>query len=105
MQKRFRLRSVWLSALLILQQPGMLRSQVVPAPPKPHMNIVVVEGEAAIHNLRNKKPVNIVVVVRDGNRRPIVSATVTFSVPEQGPGGTFLNSGRILTTTSDKDGY
>jgi hypothetical protein len=103
MQKRF--GAVWLPVVLTIHQPGMLWAQGVPAPPRPRMNIVVVEGEAAIHNLRDKKPLNIVVVVRDGNRKPLAGAAVRFTAPANGPGGTFLNTGNTLTATSDKDGY
>jgi hypothetical protein len=69
------------------------------------MNIVVVQGEAAIHNLREPKPVDIVVRVRDGNRNPVAGASVTFTLPSEGAGAAFPDKTKTATATSDSDGY
>jgi hypothetical protein len=69
------------------------------------MQIVVLEGEAAIHNVRTRKPVDIVVMVRDANRKPIPGAQVTFTLPDEGAGGTFSGDRNTLSVVSDKDGY
>jgi hypothetical protein len=69
------------------------------------MNIVVVQGEAAIHNLRDKKAIDIVVRVRDGNRNPLSGATVMFTLPESGASGTFADRSTKMIATSDGDGY
>jgi hypothetical protein len=69
------------------------------------MNVVVVEGEAAIHNVREKKTTEVVVLVRDGNRKPLPKASVTFSLPDEGPGGAFADGSKTLTVMTGADGY
>jgi hypothetical protein len=68
------------------------------------MNIVVVEGEAAIHNIREMKAADVAVVVRDGNRRPVPGASVTFTLPADGPGAVFANGTRIQTVQTGDNG-
>jgi hypothetical protein len=68
------------------------------------LQIVVVEGEGAINNVRshaNKEPV---VRVEDQNHRPISGAAVIFFLPTSGPGGTFANGTSSYTTTTDPRG-
>jgi hypothetical protein len=104
MRKFVRFASVWLSLLIAPGQPGRLQAQAIPVP-APKMNVVVVEGEAAIHNLREKKVSEVVVLVRDGNRNPIPKASVTFTLPAEGPSGTFSNGTTTVNTTTNNDGY
>lgn len=68
------------------------------------LQIVVVEGEGAINNVRshaNKEPV---VRVEDQNHRPIPGAAVIFFLPTNGPGGTYANGTSSYTTTTDSRG-
>src|SRR5439155_16676561 len=74
------------------------------AVPRPRMNILVLEGEGSINNIRRPQGRDIAVQVRDGNRRPLAGAVVVFTLPEQGPGGHFLNGSKILTMTADEQG-
>jgi hypothetical protein len=104
MQTLIRFASIWISIVLVFQKPAFVGAQIVPVP-TPRMNILVVQGEATIHNIRDHKATDLVVRVRDGNRNPIVQAAVTFRLPANGPGGSFSNGARTLTETSDKDGY
>ena len=103
MQRFLRFISVCLSLLIAAETP-MVYGQELPVP-APRMNIAVVEGAAVIHNLQQRKPVNIVVIVRDGNRRPVADAAVTFTLPNDGPGGLFPGGARTLTTRTDAQGY
>jgi hypothetical protein len=105
MQTLIRAGSICLSFLLTLQQPGVMRAQQAPEPPRPQMNVAVVEGEATMSNIRERKAMNVVVIVRDGNRRPISGASVKFTLPADGPGASFANNAKTLTVTSDADGY
>jgi hypothetical protein len=104
----FRIRSgcAWLlSVLLLVFSSGpMLPAQTIPVP-VPKMNVVVVEGEAAIHNVRDKKTTEVVVLVRDGNRKPISGASVTFTLPPDGASATFPNGARTISVVSNADGY
>jgi hypothetical protein len=68
------------------------------------MNIVILQGEAVINNVRSREKCDLVVQVRDGNRRPLAGAAVVFTLPEQGPGGEFADGSRTLTATADGEG-
>lgn len=105
MHKCVRTGSLWLSLSIAIQQPISLRAQTVPEPPRPRMTIAVVEGEGTMNNVREKKPVNVVAIVRDGNRRPMPGVPVTFTVPTEGASATFADGGRTVTVQSDSDGY
>jgi hypothetical protein len=104
MQRFVRTGSGWLSLLVFLHSTN-LRAQAGPEPPRPQMTIAVVEGEGAINNVRDRKPANIVVVVRDGNRRPIPGASITFTIPTESAGAAFADGSKLFSAQSDKDGY
>ncbi len=83
----------------------------VPAPPvparelpAPKLDIVILDGEGAVHNSRERPAREPVIEVRDENSRPVPGVTVTFSLPESGPGGTFANDTRFLTVMTDEKG-
>jgi hypothetical protein len=100
-----RITSVCMSALLATYyQPASLPAQTLPVP-VPKMNIVVVEGEAHIWNIRQRKAANIVVVVRDGNRNHLPGVPVTFTLPASGPSAVFPDGERTTSVTTDKEGY
>ena len=76
-----------------------------PQQPAPvSLNIVIVEGEGAINNIRQRTAREPVVRVEDENRRPVAGAVVVFILPESGPGGTFPNGARSLTVVTDSQG-
>ena len=79
-----------------------LAAQDQPAPSK--LNLVIVEGDGAINNLRQRVAREPVVQVEDENHRPIAGAAVVFSLPSQGAGGTFANGARSLTVMTDDSG-
>ena len=99
-----RIASICLSTMLASYQPAVSSAQTVPIP-SPKMNIVVIEGEALIRNIRERKPANVIVVVRDGNRNHLSGVPVTFTLPESGPSAVFPNGARTATVTTDKEGY
>lgn len=72
-------------------------------PPR-KLNIVIVEGEGAINNIRQRIAREPIVQVEDENRRPIAGAAVTFFLPNQGPSGVFADGSRTLTVTTDSQG-
>lgn len=105
-QRWIRKGSLCLSLWIASWQPGLLLlGQTVPEAPRPRMNIAVVQGEGTINNVRERKTTNVVVIVRDGNRRPLPQASVTFSLPTEGASAKFPNGAATLTVESDKDGY
>ncbi len=68
------------------------------------LNIVIVEGEGAINNVRQRVAREPIIQVEDENRKPIAGAAVTFLLPNQGAGATFANGARTLTITTDSKG-
>jgi hypothetical protein len=68
------------------------------------LNIVIIEGEGAINNIRQRIAREPIVQVEDENRRPVAGAIVTFFLPNQGAGGVFADGSRTLTVTTDAQG-
>jgi len=68
------------------------------------LNIVIVEGEGAINNIRQRVAREPIVQVTDENNRPVAGATVVFFLPKDGPGGTFPGGARNLSVVTGQDG-
>ena len=78
-----------------------LRSQT-PLPTE--LNIVVVEGEGAINNVRQRVAREPVVRVEDENHKPIAGVAVVFTLPTEGATGEFGNGAKSLTIMTDGQG-
>jgi hypothetical protein len=72
--------------------------------PLPKLNIVIVEGEGAINNVKQRVNREPIVQVEDENHKPIAGAAVVFFLPNQGPSGFFANGSKSLTVTTNADG-
>lgn len=72
--------------------------------PVAKLHIVIVEGEGAINNVRQRVAREPIVQVEDENRKPIAGAAVTFLLPQQGAGATFVNGARSATLLTDNSG-
>ena len=70
----------------------------------PMLNIVVVEGEGAINNIRQRTAREPIVEVQDENHRPVAGAVVVFTLPTQGAGGEFSGGAHTLTVITDDQG-
>jgi len=68
------------------------------------LNLVVVEGEGAINNIKQRTAREPVIQVEDQNHRPIAGAAVVFTLPSQGASGTFAGASHSLTVMSDSQG-
>jgi hypothetical protein len=68
------------------------------------LNLVIVEGEGAINNIRQRTAREPIVQVEDENHKPIAGVAVVFSLPSNGAGATFANGALSLTTTTDNAG-
>jgi hypothetical protein len=68
------------------------------------LHIQVIEGEGAVNapGAHNSRPV--AVEVTDETGRPVEGASVSFHLPEDGPGGTFGNGLRTDVTLTDARG-
>lgn len=85
---------------LMLALPGV--GAQAPAPRS--ISIVIVEGDGAINNVRQRVAREPIVEVVDENKRPVSSALVTFMLPQNGAGATFADGGRVLTVMTGDDG-
>jgi hypothetical protein len=70
----------------------------------PMLNLVIVEGEGAINNIRQRTAREPIVQVEDENHRPIAGAIVTFTLPGRGASGVFANGAQTLTVSTDQQG-
>jgi hypothetical protein len=68
------------------------------------LNLVVVEGEGAINNIKLRTSRNTIVQVEDENHKPVAGAAVTFLLPADGPGGAFAGGTKSATLVSDSAG-
>ena len=77
-----------------------LRAQTMPT----ELNIVVVEGEGAINNVRQRVARDPIVRVEDENHKPIAGVAVVFTLPTEGATGEFSNGAKSLTIMTDGQG-
>ncbi len=82
----------------------VLCGALLAAAPPELLKIVVVEGQGAINNIRERSAHAPVVRIEDENGRPVAGAHVTFTLPELGAGGAFSNGQTFLSTVTDKNG-
>jgi len=68
------------------------------------LQINILEGEGALNNTRQRDVREPIVQVQDENHKPIAGALVVFSLPDSGPGGTFLNGAKGLNVQTDVAG-
>jgi hypothetical protein len=68
------------------------------------LNLVVVEGEGAINNIRQRTAREPIVQVEDENHKPVAGAAVVFTLPGDGASGSFANGARSLTVMTDNQG-
>jgi len=107
----YRSRKSWRdrTGLVVILLCGQLaKSEPLPAAPPDNaptaLNIVVVEGEGAVNNVRKRVAREPIVRVEDQNHRPLTGAAVTFVMPGNGAGGSFGNGASSLTVMTDAKG-
>jgi hypothetical protein len=94
--------AVFLSCLLLTNLLGAKTSDEPQAAPM--LNIVIVEGEGTLNNVKQRVNREPIVQVEDENHKPIAGAAVVFFLPTSGPSGTFANGSQTLTVTTDATG-
>lgn len=67
------------------------------------LRIIVLVGDGAVHRIPLRLFTDPVVEVRDSNDLPVEGATVVFTLPAEGPSGTFSGQ-RAVTARSDAAG-
>jgi len=80
----------------------MARAEQDEAPTQ--LNIVIVEGEGAVNNLRQRVVREPIVRVEDQNHKPVAGAVVFFLLPGDGSGGAFADGAKQLTVMTDSNG-
>jgi hypothetical protein len=68
------------------------------------LQIKVLEGEGAVHAPGSKAARPLTVEVTDETGKPVERATVSLHLPDDGPGGTFLNGLRTDVGITDSAG-
>src|SRR5271156_139205 len=94
----------WLSPVLAVLISIPATSVVEAQDAAPKLNIVIVEGDGAINNIRQRTAREPIVQVEDENHKPIAGAAVLFALPSNGAGGTFAGGAHTLTTVTDSKG-
>jgi hypothetical protein len=91
-------------AILMAAESLPLYSQGQEKPSGGQLRIVILEGEGAINNIRQRTAREPIVQVEDENRKPVAGAMVLFTLPDSGPGGVFPNGSKTLITYTDPKG-
>ncbi len=68
------------------------------------LNILIIEGDGAINNIKQRTARETIVQVEDENHKPVAGAVVVFTTPSQGPSGVFADGSHLFTTTTDNAG-
>jgi hypothetical protein len=68
------------------------------------LNIRIVDGEGQKYAMGSRATRSVSVQITDDSGKPVEGATVTFLLPEQGPGGVFANGTKTEVTSSRADG-
>jgi hypothetical protein len=79
---------------------GMLLAGAQPA----GLKVALVEGEGAVYPAGSRATRGVTVKVTDETGRPVEGATVSFSLPSDGPGGVFASGARTEVATTRSDG-
>jgi len=69
------------------QPPAGGRPGAIPA--GTGLNLLVLEGQNGVHDVRTPATALLVIEVRDENYRPLEGVKVVFQLPRQGPSGSF----------------
>jgi len=69
------------------------------------LQIRVIEGEGAVHlpGSRSTRPITVEITEETG--KPVAGAAVSFHLPEDGPGGAFVNGLRTEVVVTDAHGH
>lgn len=94
--------SVGLVYLLVFWAQTPMRAAQAESVPK--LQIIVLEGEGAINNIRQRTAREPTVQVQDENERPVAGAVVVFSLPDRGASGVFANGQTSVTVLTDQQG-
>ncbi len=97
--------SLVLTIVLILSQvPRVYAGQDGTRAKPSKLNIVIIEGDGAINNVKQRVAREVIVQVNDENDRPVAGGAVAFLLPTSGPSGLFSNGANVLNVTTNAAG-
>ncbi len=94
----------WLAPVLAITISIPLAPLGMAQDARPRLNIVIVEGEGAINNIRQRTAREPIVRVEDENHRPVAGAAVVFALSNPGASGTFAGGAHSLSVVTDSQG-
>jgi hypothetical protein len=94
----------WLSPVLAILISIPATSVVDAQDAAPKLNIVIVEGDGAINNIRQRTAREPIIQVEDENHKPVAGAAVIFTLSGQGAGGSFAGGAQSLSVVTDSQG-
>jgi hypothetical protein len=68
------------------------------------LELRIVEGDGTAYSTGSRATRGVTVQVSDESGRPVSGATVSFTLPQDGPGGVFVSGGRTEIVTTRADG-
>lgn len=93
---------------LLIAAPGFGQTPQAtePAPQGPRLTVVIVEGEGAINNIRQRTAREPIVEVQDENHKPVAGAVVVFTVMPSngGAGAAFAGDAETAEFVTDQAG-
>jgi hypothetical protein len=93
------MKALAISLSFLIASPA-LTAQTMPT----QINIVVIEGEGAVNNIRQRVARDPVVQVEDENHKPIAGAVVMFTLPTEGATGEFGGTVKSAVVNTSADG-
>jgi len=91
--------------MFLLAMPCLPLRAMTPQPAAvTQLKIVILEGEGAINNIRQRTAREPIVQVEDENRKPVAGALILFVSPERGPGVVFADGSKSLMVYTDSKG-
>lgn len=100
-----RLFALILAALLVVESTVPLQAQLASAPPQ-GLQIMILDGEGALNNIRERTAREPIVQVQDENHKPVAGVLILFTIHggSSGASATFANGLTTLSVTTDAEG-
>ena len=97
-------REVSIGLICLLALPGAIPAGAAQTQTVAKLNIVILEGEGAINNIRQRTAREPIVQVEDEIHRPVAGAVVLFSLPDRSASGVFANGQTSMAVSTDAQG-
>jgi hypothetical protein len=77
------------------------------AKPAPALQIVILDGEGTLNNIKDRTAREPIIQVQDENHKPVAGAAVLFSIDSQGghAGASFLHGAKVFSGQTDSSGH